>query len=118
SHCLVHSSYSFPFYFTAPPPIFINTLSLHDALPIFLINVLVLFLNVSILNRLANRAAEAVAQVIPNEPELALRLIQKSPFDFFEIEEHTSELQSPDHLVCRLLLEKKKLQKTIINNLH
>src|SRR5258708_18419355 len=28
----------------------------------------------------------------------------------FEIrsEEHTSELQSPDHLVCRLLLEKKK----------
>src|SRR5947208_7298165 len=26
-------------------------------------------------------------------------------------EEHTSELQSPDHLVCRLLLEKKKNQK-------
>src|SRR5438552_5531294 len=25
-------------------------------------------------------------------------------------EEHTSELQSPDHLVCRLLLEKKKAQ--------
>src|SRR5207244_12106391 len=31
-------------------------------------------------------------------------------------EEHTSELQSPDHLVCRLLLEKKKL-KTAIDNL-
>src|SRR5258708_23048240 len=29
-------------------------------------------------------------------------------------EEHTSELQSPDHLVCRLLLEKKK--KNIITN--
>src|SRR5207244_12348521 len=28
-------------------------------------------------------------------------------------EEHTSELQSPDHLVCRLLLEKKK--KNLIN---
>src|SRR5258708_14233920 len=27
-------------------------------------------------------------------------------------EEHTSELQSPDHLVCRLLLEKKKKQRT------
>src|SRR5215216_3109606 len=27
-------------------------------------------------------------------------------------EEHTSELQSPDHLVCRLLLEKKKKKKT------
>src|SRR5258708_459344 len=28
-------------------------------------------------------------------------------------EEHTSELQSPDHLVCRLLLEKKKLVNSI-----
>src|SRR5258708_15462948 len=27
-------------------------------------------------------------------------------------EEHTSELQSPDHLVCRLLLEKKKTLET------
>src|SRR5258708_14915348 len=26
-------------------------------------------------------------------------------------EEHTSELQSPDHLVCRLLLEKKKTRR-------
>src|SRR5207244_5963108 len=29
-----------------------------------------------------------------------------------EIEEHTSELQSPDHLVCRRLIEKKKLIKS------
>src|SRR5258708_40258107 len=29
-------------------------------------------------------------------------------------EEHTSELQSPDHLVCRLLLEKKKKQETAL----
>src|SRR5258708_11474473 len=28
--------------------------------------------------------------------------------DMGRSEEHTSELQSPDHLVCRLLLEKKK----------
>src|SRR5947208_5544639 len=28
-------------------------------------------------------------------------------------EEHTSELQSPDHLVCRLLLEKKKKKKPL-----
>src|SRR5947208_7590974 len=27
-------------------------------------------------------------------------------------EEHTSELQSPDHLVCRLLLEKKNTKRT------
>src|SRR5258708_19953228 len=29
-------------------------------------------------------------------------------------EEHTSELQSPDHLVCRLLLEKKKFEKSMM----
>src|SRR5258708_17385551 len=28
-------------------------------------------------------------------------------------EEHTSELQSPDHLVCRLLLEKKKSKLSV-----
>src|SRR5258708_21518704 len=30
-------------------------------------------------------------------------------------EEHTSELQSPDHLVCRLLLEKKKNSPYVIH---
>src|SRR5258708_11214481 len=34
---------------------------------------------------------------------------RRVPFDRDKrSEEHTSELQSPDHLVCRLLLEKKK----------
>src|SRR5258708_11778867 len=33
-------------------------------------------------------------------------------------EEHTSELQSPDHLVCRLLLEKKKTLYTYIYKHH
>src|SRR5258708_10698443 len=33
---------------------------------------------------------------------------QSEHFKTFRSEEHTSELQSPDHLVCRLLLEKKK----------
>src|SRR5258708_30066272 len=33
-------------------------------------------------------------------------------------EEHTSELQSPDHLVCRLLLEKKKnMKKTRVTDI-
>src|SRR5258708_20809419 len=32
-------------------------------------------------------------------------------------EEHTSELQSPDHLVCRLLLEKKKKKPEIIDHI-
>src|SRR5690348_17770632 len=34
----------------------------------------------------------------------------------FRSEEHTSELQSPVHLVCRLLLEKKKKNKKIKNS--
>src|SRR5258708_14140532 len=33
-------------------------------------------------------------------------------------EEHTSELQSPDHLVCRLLLEKKKNNSTVPHATH
>src|SRR5258708_33506936 len=35
--------------------------------------------------------------------------------DFIRLrsEEHTSELQSPDHLVCRLLLEKKKNRRQL-----
>src|SRR5690348_17579301 len=35
--------------------------------------------------------------------------------DLLRSEEHTSELQSPVHLVCRLLLEKKK--KLLLNNI-
>src|SRR5207244_5413423 len=31
-------------------------------------------------------------------------------FEDLRSEEHTSELQSPDHLVCRLLLEKKNIK--------
>src|SRR5438552_10526457 len=33
---------------------------------------------------------------------------ERGQVDAQRSEEHTSELQSPDHLVCRLLLEKKK----------
>src|SRR5690348_17933471 len=36
------------------------------------------------------------------------RLKPSAPADLSRSEEHTSELQSPVHLVCRLLLEKKK----------
>src|SRR5258708_31315614 len=40
------------------------------------------------------------------------RVRQRSPV-VLRSEEHTSELQSPDHLVCRLLLEKKKKNQDI-----
>src|SRR5438552_16124218 len=39
-------------------------------------------------------------------PDGDQRIVLCQPVD--RSEEHTSELQSPDHLVCRLLLEKKK----------
>src|SRR5258708_30515768 len=43
------------------------------------------------------------------DPPGRLRSPQRpAPFHLPRSEEHTSELQSPDHLVCRLLLEKKK----------
>src|SRR5690348_14998049 len=41
-----------------------------------------------------------------------LRPTAKARKEYWQSEEHTSELQSPVHLVCRLLLEKKKKQKT------
>src|SRR5258708_31349129 len=41
-------------------------------------------------------------------PETVFRKTRLSRTVKSRSEEHTSELQSPDHLVCRLLLEKKK----------
>src|SRR5690554_7264730 len=42
---------------------------------------------------------------------------QREADAFLRSEEHTSELQSRPHLVCRLLLEKKKIKSTV-NRLH
>src|SRR5690606_3731222 len=44
---------------------------------------------------------------------LGLRLELVSPLQRARSEEHTSELQSRENLVCRLLLEKKKINTTI-----
>src|SRR5258708_28365912 len=60
----------------------------------------------------------AVTLLTPAEPaEVLLRFYRKvRPHAAgwrHRSEEHTSELQSPDHLVCRLLLEKKKLSKFV-----
>src|SRR5258708_26709142 len=49
--------------------------------------------------------------VLQNNPGLILTVRNNTgtwTFANRRSEEHTSELQSPDHLVCRLLLEKKK----------
>src|SRR5205809_1473798 len=76
-------------FFSATAPTEIYTLSLHDALPIFEDD------DRRLAAQLEVHALERVGGV-PGDP-----LPGRS-------EEHTSELQSRLHLVCRLLLEKKK----------
>src|SRR5437899_4206040 len=45
---------------------------------------------------------------LEDQVRLPLKGDQQFTFEFIRSEEHTSELQSLRHLVCRLLLEKKK----------
>src|SRR5690348_17901249 len=46
-------------------------------------------------------------QITPQEIKSAYSKVKKEQIAGIRSEEHTSELQSPVHLVCRLLLEKK-----------
>src|SRR5207253_9923756 len=103
-------------FFTTPSPTEFYTLSLHDALPILM------------------RSASGKAMInVATDGEtyghhfkfgdlcLAHTFEEEAPVRGFQVtnygeyldkhtrsEEHTSELQSRGHLVCRLLLEKKK----------
>src|SRR6266446_10637658 len=88
-------SFTFFFFFNDTATTEIYTLSLHDALPI----------HPPFTNRRpgAGGAARLPTQAHPHPP-LGGETAGRS-------EEHTSELQSPCNLVCRLLLEKKKKQK-------
>src|SRR5258708_13931362 len=52
-------------------------------------------------------AMEELSMILLTVP-VFFPLIDNSSIAVPRSEEHTSELQSPDHLVCRLLLEKKK----------
>src|SRR5258708_26666073 len=54
-----------------------------------------------------SRAGYFAARTIETQ-DRTLRMLSFRPRHLSRSEEHTSELQSPDHLVCRLLLEKKK----------
>src|SRR5690625_5826545 len=51
------------------------------------------------------------ARPIPVESERAALAAVSEEWPLLRSEEHTSELQSRGHLVCRLLLEKKKQQR-------
>src|SRR5207244_4633673 len=59
-----------------------------------------------------SRAATAINAIARLNHRLRGRCCRPTSFDG-RSEEHTSELQSPDHLVCRLLLEKKKTSAQI-----
>src|SRR5258708_30996871 len=77
------------FFFNDTATTEIYTLSLHDALPVYAGGWV---------------AIRPVRPQAGNDVRSGWLWCCLSP----RSEEHTSELQSPDHLVCRLLLEKKK----------
>src|SRR5437870_8147576 len=74
-------------------------LSLHDALPIYF-------------------ACGAIVRKTPHRVTWFFGRLVFCPSDRYRSEEHTSELQSRGHLVCRLLLEKKNpsVMPSIITN--
>ena len=110
----------FCFFFNDTATTEIYTLSLHDALPI--LNVLVdmnaderkAFLQFT--TGCSSLPPGGLANLYPR-----LTIVKKAESDdntypsvnTCRSEEHTSELQSPMYLVCRLLLEKKKKNKKI-----
>src|SRR5690606_41138904 len=84
------------FFLHATPPTEIYTLSLHDALPIS-----------------ASRTMPETRSRSSSLPLSTIRIsapnsIAARASSAMRSEEHTSELQSRENLVCRLLLEKKK----------
>src|SRR5256885_11636887 len=96
----------FFFFFNDTATTEIYTLSLHDALPICAV-------------------ADEVGRHVQLHPPALERRHQR--LDLVRLahqrvpqrsEEHTSELQSPCNLVCRLLLEKKKNTNSIPVNMH
>src|SRR2546429_9631347 len=85
---LVHTIIVF-FFFNDTATTEIYTLSLHDALPIL-------------------PASQRLSAASPSTPCAGSVVLVKNTVTPRRSEEHTSELQSRLHLVCRLLLEKKK----------
>src|SRR5438445_5039461 len=87
-----HSTSHRHFLFTDPATTEIYTLSLHDALPIY-------------------PDGDGFMNELTRADVTAVTLFQATmavPGRVTRSEEHTSELQSRQYLVCRLLLEKKK----------
>src|SRR2546429_8475292 len=91
-----NSTAFFFFFFNDTATTEIYTLSLHDALPICL-------------RRQTPDLHAGCAGCSLQQPDKLVGLFFFRHDGFQRSEEHTSELQSRLHLVCRLLLEKKKI---------
>src|SRR6266446_10556445 len=124
---VIFSCLSFFFFFNDTATTEIYTLSLHDALPIWLLVPFYLVearglgaivggllfmltpLGTTVAAPLAGRLADRIGASAPAVVGLALEAAGLAVLGFVDgrSEEHTSELQSPCNLVCRLLLEKK-----------
>src|SRR2546426_8711612 len=87
------------FFFNDTATTEIYTLSLHDALPISMEE-----------EGIPVAEYEQLAKQFKPKPQAARGL----GLNCLRSEEHTSELQSPCNLVCRLLLEKKKNRHSIL----
>src|SRR5690606_41566341 len=111
------ASFATLFSLHAPPTPAISPLSLHDALPIssdaacYLqgVNESTHGIADSLLSIAAHRAADITADILAHRAAAGDGRPLRS-------EEHTSELQSRENLVCRLLLEKKKTRQTILRS--
>src|SRR5258708_16718021 len=102
-----HYSHIILFFFNDTATTEIYTLSLHDALPISLReghieknHIHCASTDWAVCGRKSNGRCSRYIFAIVHWTSYHTQPNQRS-------EEHTSELQSPDHLVCRLLLEKK-----------
>src|SRR2546422_5957263 len=94
----------FLFFFNDTATTEIYTLSLHDALPIYshynivLLSTIMFIIGTLVLALYSRKSRNEEVLVVPEGSGR------------YRSEEHTSELQSRLHLVCRLLLEKKKMK--------
>src|SRR2546426_12204143 len=98
--------FSLFFFFNDTATTEIYTLSLHDALPILL--------GFAAVGNVLGKD-QPITYLVAIDPTDRLKdvdiLVYREPYGGeVRSEEHTSELQSPCNLVCRLLLEKKKQQ--------
>src|SRR5207302_11489065 len=108
--------YLLHFFFPVTPPPYISTLSLHDALPICLRFIDRTLLVAVLAGTIHSKSGGCYMRAQSIALLVLLTAVQASAeqstadesAQLRRSEEHTSELQSRENLVCRLLLEKKK----------